>query len=426
MHHHCRAFSSARSLFALAALVLCAALSASAQFSTLYSFDSPRTSDNSVPNGAPISDSSGNLYGTVYGNADGNAGGVYELMPSGNGTWSESFYEMTDSVPANGMFPNGLLLDTATGNLYGTTGEGGTDNCGLIYLMTPPSVGNGTWTETVIYNFTSVSYGICGNGGGGPLGPLISDAAGNLYGTTATGGNPGLGVVFKLIPPSQGSGWTEQVLYNFQGGNLGEYPNGGLIMDSKGALYGTTEWVGALHGTVFKLTPTKSGVWSFQTLHKFTAADDGAEPGGHMVFDSAGALYGATAWGGNGCSLHRSHVGCGIVYQLVPPSTQGAQWTENILYEFTRQDDGAFPAGGVFFDSTGMLHGCTAGAGKYEGGTLYELTPPSSGTGPWTITSYALLEGKGCQGILPSGNNIYGTTYQGGANRGGTVFDFVQ
>lgn len=406
----------------LGALVFGCALSADAQFSTIYTFDSPRTSDNSVPNSAPVIDSSGNLYGTVIGNADGNVGGVYELTPSGNGAWIESFYEMTNSTSANGLFPHGLLFDSATGNLYGTA-QGGTANCGVVYQLTPPTVGNGTWTETVLYAFPG-AHDVCDLAtGSGPDPILVSDANGNLYGTAANGGTADMGVVFELSPPSQSSGaWTEQVLYSFQGGNMGRSPEGGLIMDSKGALYGTTEWPsGPLHGTVFKLTPTKSGVWSFQTLHKFVSATDGIDPLPPLVFDGAGALYGTTSYGGpGGC-----HYGCGTVFQLVPPSTQGGQWTENILYEFTGQDDGARPAGGVSFDNSGVLHGCTAGAGNYEGGTLFDLTPPESGIGPWTFTSFSLSAGKGCAGLLLSGNTLYGTTYQGGANRGGIAFEFV-
>jgi uncharacterized repeat protein (TIGR03803 family) len=418
---------SVRSLLIASALLICAVVSASAQFSTLYTFDSPRTSDNSVPNSPPVIDSQGNLYGTVTGNADGNVGGVYELTPSGDGTWTESFYEMTNSLPADGIYPIGLFFDNATGNLYGTA-RGGTGGCGVVYQLMPPTAGSGTWTETVLYAFPSLTGDVCDAvEGDGPLSPLIADANGNLYGAAFSGGTNDRGVVFKLSPPSNGSGpWTEQVLYNFQGGNLGGDPSGGLIMDSKGALYGTTEWVGAVHGTVFKLTPTKSGVWSYQVLHKFTADNDGLNPESQMVFDSAGALYGVTGAGGNGCTQREAHIGCGIVFQLVPPSTQGAGWTENILYEFTGQDDGAWPVGGIFFNSTGALIGCTAGAGSNEGGTLYELTPPSSGTGPWTITPYSLSQGRGCQGITPSGNNLYGTTFEGGANRGGIVFDFVR
>lgn len=413
-------------LLLAATLIVCCAYAASAQapgtaqYTTILSFDKYSSDGNSEPNSALIADSSGNLYGTTSDADDSFGGGAFELMPAGDGTWAESFYGTTDS--ANGRGPNGLLLDSKTGNLYGTTYGGGSGSCGVVFQLTPPSAGNGAWSETVLYNFT------CGDDGANPLSTLISDAQGSLYGTTLISGN-GLGVVFMLTPPAQSGGtWTEQVLHTFVAGYDGGYPRAGLVMDSHGAVYGTTTYRQAgrtTWGTVFKLTPTKSGTWNIATLHRFTGGSDGWEPEAPLTLDSTGAIYGTTAWGGNGCPTY-VHLGCGIIFQLVPP-TEGGTWTENILYEFTDQnDDGGFPSdSGVTFDSAGALYGTTGGGGKNRNGTVFQLTPPSAGVGPWTINSVSLpLHSQGSPGVVLVGNTYYGTT-SWGTNEGGTAFELA-
>jgi uncharacterized repeat protein (TIGR03803 family) len=426
--------SVARKLPVLAGFIVWAALSAGAQYTTIYNFGDAFSGDGSDPYSTPIADSSGNLYGTTV-----NLGGVYKLTPAGNSMWTESFYGGMTSI--NGSYPNGaspygrLLLDPKRGNLYGTTVAGGSADCGVVYQLTPPSEPNGDWAETVLYSFT------CGADGSTPYSDLISDGEGRLYGTTLLGGqrNNGhfvpFGVVFMLTPPSQSGGsWTEQVLHTFQGGSDGGNPFRGLVMDSSGAVYGTTDYnfgyLGKnLYGTVFKLTPPANGQsgWTETVLHRFTGGADGKSPIASLVLDSTGALYGTTPYGGSGCPP-RVSTGCGVVFQLVPPASNGGDWTENVIYAFTGQLDGAKPGGRVVFDSAGALYGTTDGAGKTFRGTIFKLSPPSGGTGPWTITSVPFPKASfgGSTGVLLLGNHIYGATSQGGTNGTGSVFELSQ
>ncbi len=415
---------SARTFLVLASLTLCAALSASAQYSIVYTF--PTGSDvNAYPNSALIADSQGNLYGTA-GRNDEFSGGVFELTPVGNGIWTENFYSGLNTDGGNA--PIGLVLDPNTGNLYGVVASAGTGKCGYVYQLTPPSANDGSWSQAVIYNFA------CGDDGNEPYAALIRDSAGRLYGTTIGGGSAGLGVVFMLTPPSQSGGsWTEQVLHSFLGHGDGGFPQSPLFMDSSGAVYGVTPYETVpdrLWGTAFKLTATKSGPWAETVMHRFYGGQvsntDGGLPIGPLAVDSSGAVYGATEFGGEGCPP-RVHIGCGTVFQLVPPSTNGGEWTENLIYQFTGELDGAGPGGGVVFNSTGMLYGTTGAAGKETGGTIFTLSPPSVGGGSWTITSFPVSEeNRTGVGVLLLGNDIFGTAMFGGSNRMGSVFKLEQ
>ena len=185
----------------------------------------------------------------------------------------------------------GLIFDQS-GNLYGTTQEGGgvacRFGCGVVFQLTPQS--NGSWTESVLHSFTG------GSDGGDPLAGLIFNAKGNLYGTTAYGGHTGkfcnCGVVFELTP--NGGNWNETVLNKFKGRGQGALPAAGVTFDAAGNLYGTTVVAGAYNsGVVFELTPNSSG-WTESVLHAFEN-----HPGGHpqagVVFDAAGNLYGTTS-----------------------------------------------------------------------------------------------------------------------------------
>src|SRR5664279_5403051 len=194
----------------------------------------------------------------------------------------------------DGTFPQAGLIVDGAGNLYGTTSEGGTyiscsGGCGTVFELTPN--GSGGWTETVLHNFNSN-----GTDGANPYAGLIFDAAGNLYGTTTTGGTYYVGTVFELSP-SQGGGWTEKVLYSFNyNGTDGNYPQASLTIDAAGNLYGTT-WAGGPYGygygTVFELTPAAGGGWTETVLHNFVGTD-GAAPLAGLIFDAAGNLYGTT------------------------------------------------------------------------------------------------------------------------------------
>ena len=337
------------------------------------------------------------------------------------------------------------LVSDQHGALYGTTSSGGMGSscavysgCGTVFMLTPPDPGHTHWTRTVLYSFCSMSN--CADGEG-PLGGLILDREGALYGTTAQGGNANNdGTVFKLTPPATGqTPWTESVLYSFQGGTDGAHPYAGLIFDQQGALYGTTQQ-GAENstcsygcGSVFKLTPPVAGgqsSWSESVIYSFcslSGCTDGAYPASGLIFDREGALYGTNYSGGS--------VAHGTVFKLTPPAAGQSSWSESVLYSFcsrTNCPDGAYLYAGVIFDQHGALYGTTNSGGNSDSGTVFKLTPPTGGQTPWTESVlYSFCSQNSCSdGGFPQGGLIldqegalYGTTEQGGnANDGGTVF----
>ena len=265
----------------------------------LYSFHG--ISDGWAP-GQVIFDSAGNLYGTTAFGGTGDCGGdgcgtVFKLTPSGSGWTKTVLYNFTTA--STGLFPSSGLIFDAAGNLYGTT-AGGSNDHGVVFELSPSSP---YWTETVLYAFQ-------GNDGSGPEGPLIADQAGNLYGVTAIGGSFNAGTLFELAQPGS---WTFQSLYSFSYPE--EQPNGGLLFDNDGNLYGTTGTGGISGGgTAFKLTPS-NGSWTVTDLHDFSSSD-GVQPNGSLIFDAHGNLYGTSALGGN--TSGECYIGCGTVWEITP------------------------------------------------------------------------------------------------------------
>ncbi len=302
----------------------------------------------------------------------------------------------------------GLTFDKA-GNLYGTTQLGGAYNQGTVFELTPTSNG---WSETVLYSFAG------GQDGSQPIGIVVMDAAGNLFGTTRSGGggscNFGCGTVFELTTGS--SGWKESLLYTFTGGGDGREPFAGLVLDAAGNLYGTTLLGGNVNGTctsgcgtVFKLAPGMGG-WSQSVLHAFAGGNDGASPYARLTFDAAGDLYGTTSEGGAS--------GRGTVFKL---SFSG--WTESVLYAFTGGHDGASPRSSVVFDAAGNLYGTTFQGGVSGYGVVFELLPNSHG--PWeqrVLHRFANAPAASPVAGLTfdKSGNLYGTTMLG-ANLGSCV-----
>lgn len=386
----------------------------------LYSFCSqPGCTDGELPNGGLIMDSNGNLYGTTFTGGAGGAvchggygcGTVFELNANGVETVLHSF----TNNGLDGMQPTGGLIMGPNGNLYGTTEYGGTTYyfSGTVFEISPSG------TETVLYSFCSQ---IGCTDGASPYGELLMDTKGNLYGTTLAGGAYGHGTVFKLSPSG-----TVTVLYSFcsqTGCPDGSYPNGGLIMDPNGNLYGTT-YEGGLSsscfggygcGIVFKLSP--DGAYSI--LHTFANnGTDGANPEAGLIMDKKGNLYGTTEAGG-AYGYECGSLGCGTVFKLSPDGT------ETILHSFGNGTDGFSPISGLVMDAKGNLYGATTVGGASGGGIIFELSRSGTETVLHSFCSQqACTDGEDPylgRLIMDANGNLYGTTFRGGAYGDGTVF----
>ena len=374
--------------------------------------------DGATPYAPLTLDAAGNLYGSTYFGGDNGWGTVFELTPNGQGGWSETKLHNFNLNGSDGASPEAVLLD-ASGNIYGTTNVGGDYGLGTIFEMTPN--GSGGWNEKKLHNF---HYN--GTDGAYPDN-MIFDAAGNLYATTTYGGTHGVGTMFQLASNGSG-GWNEDVLYNFNyNGTDGAYPYyANLISDVAGNLYGTTDSGGAYSaGAVFELVPNGSGGWTQKLLHSFDFdGNDGAYPYGGLVSDGAGNLYGTTSLGGD---YHcNDGFGCGAVFELSPNGSGG--WTEKVLHRFTYTGvDGLYPRIGLALDGSGNLYGTAAQGGDYGYGTAFELSP--NGSGGWSFKKLHNF-GNGTDAANPhstlvvdSAGNLYGTSLNGGDEYAGTVFE---
>jgi uncharacterized repeat protein (TIGR03803 family) len=421
--------------FLLVLLSVVFSIPARAQTETvLYSFGS-RPTDGYYPAGALVVDSSGNLFGTtaegsntlcdlaeVYG-----CGIVYELVKSSNGYTEEVLYTFgSSSSTSDGASPQAGLIMDAAGNLFGTTTYGGSSNClvdigvdgcGTVFELVKSSTG---YTENVLYAFT-------GFDGAYPLAGLLMDSSGNLYGTTSGGGAYGAGEVFELVN-SSGS-YTEKVLYNF-GASVadGQSPVAGVLMDAAGNLFGTTNSGGvpvscglSPCGTVFELVNSPSG-YAEKVLYMFTGSD-GASPEAGLIMDSLGNLYGTTSNGGG--------YGFGTIFELVNSS---GSYTEKVLHSFGGSPtDGAIPTVSLLIDASGDLFGtttmggCATACGGYGSGTVFELVNSSGTYAEKVLHGFGgVSDGEipGSALVMDSAGILYGTTKAGGYSLSlGTVFE---
>jgi len=328
-------------------------------FTPLYSFQGGN--DGSNPYGGVAVGPDGNLYGTAAGGGQHGAGTVYKLTPPASFNCRSLFCPWTETPlhqftgGADGGYPQSTPIFDRSGNLYGTASGGGAANAGVVFRLTPS--GNG-WVDSVLYSFAGSPDGST------PFSTLIFDSSGNLYGTTTAGGTE-WGTVYELSP--SGGGWTEKILYTFQGANDGGIPYAGVILDPEGNLYGDTNRNGAGGGgTIFELTPS-NGNWTFSVLYSPELLTVFG-PAGTLARASNGTLYGAIfTGGGQGCSGY----GCGSVFQLAPSN---GSWTYTSLYVFTGGADGENPQGQLILDSAGNIYGTTSGS-LGGNGSVYELTP---------------------------------------------------
>jgi uncharacterized repeat protein (TIGR03803 family) len=304
-----------------------------------------------------VLDNAGNIYGIgtdEYPNSDGQfvTGQLFELVNSdGSYTVTTLHYFILGDTDAEYLEP-GLVRDHE-GNLYGSSNGGGSSNQGTVFEFSPN--GDGTWTETLIFEFGAVkSFG--------PVGPMTIDKDGNLYGVTDLGGDYALGGIYRL---SKESGtWNFREIYDFPPTSGFNSPDpGGLVADDAGNLYVNTQYEGSGVGSLFKLVPTQ-GYWTYSLIHSFTGATDGGYPSGALAVDSSGNVYGTTFVGG----LY----GNGTVFEFTPGAS--GKWTETVLYNFRGTADGSYPDG-VIRDSAGNLYGTTNNGGAGFDGIVFEITP---------------------------------------------------
>jgi uncharacterized repeat protein (TIGR03803 family) len=380
--------------------------SAQIQAQTFTVLHSFTGADGAGPDGNLSRDILGDLYGTTSSGGAHNLGTVFKLKTTGSETVLHSF----SGYSSDGFGPFAGMIRDASGNFLGTTFEGGKGFCGLRGL--PVGCGvvfklDTTGKETVLYNF-----GLHLGDGAIPEGALVRDASGNLYGTTSSGGTHGEGTVFKLT-----STGAETVLHNFTNGADGALPHSALVRDGSGNLIGSAYEGGYFNnslcagsgcGVIFKLSPTNV----VTVLHRFTGGTDGAFPYAGLIRDGSGNLYGTTVMGGN--TTCNSGYGCGTVFKL------DATGKKTILHRFNRTD-GASPYAALLRDAAGNLYGTTSEGGAHNKGTVFKL----DSTGKETV----LHSFSGAGGMYPlspltrdGAGNLYGTASQGGAHGFGTVF----
>ncbi|HEY6763991.1 MAG TPA: choice-of-anchor tandem repeat GloVer-containing protein [Candidatus Sulfotelmatobacter sp.] len=306
--------------------------------------------------------------------------------------------------PGGTVSPVGGVISDVSGNLYGTTLYGGANGVGMVFELSPTASG---WQETILHSFnTDRIDGFIATAG------LIFDAAGNLYGTTQFGGTGsctngfGCGTVFELSPSASGE-WTETILHDFTGADGWEV-HAGLTMDAAGKLYGTTVVGGAYNqGTVYQLSPAAGGHWTTNVLHHFTGGTDGGVPYGGVILDANGNVYGMTSAGGGTTSA--CQYGCGVVFELTPTHAADGHWTGHVLHNFGKlSGDGHYPSAGLVFDAAGNLYGTTSaggGSGHINGGIVFELTP--IGSGKWAEKIVHNFNELANDGVGPSGNLIF-------------------
>jgi uncharacterized repeat protein (TIGR03803 family) len=442
-------FLSITNRLAVIVTILVSAVStfaAGAKYNVIYRFQG--NADGATPSAPLIADQAGNLYGTTQdgggsSNCSNGCGTVFRFKPpvKKGGAWQETILHSFNGTDGSSPFLAPLIFDHA-GNLYGVAGNN-------IFELTPPKKRNGEWTETVLYTFTN------GNDGGSPNG-VIFDSAGNLYGSTQTGGlygQQGAGTIFELTPI--GGAWSETTLYSFKLVGDGNQP-GVLVFDSKGNLYGTNKGDSVTCtpkfpfkcGTVFELKAPaqKGGSWEYTEIHAFQGFNDASYPDfSGVVFDPSGNLYGTTG-GTSGTGDVSFEDSEGTVFELTPPVTKSGAWTEIFLHHFPRPGgiDGSYPKGDVVFDASGNAYGVTFyGAGNTKAlcvgrgcGIVFELKVPATKGGAWKeirlheFNTAGDGEAPSSGLLLGSGGVLFGTTAFGGGSSAcedgcGTVFEIV-
>jgi uncharacterized repeat protein (TIGR03803 family) len=383
-------FAPRSAIFFTIALLMATMASAASRETVLHRFlDNPAEE----PDATLIADAHGNLYGVTPLNGTQENGTVYELSPRSGGGWSYHILHVFKGE--DGSSPQGKLLLDSLGNLYGTTPQGGANDCGTVFQLAPMS--GGQWMMTTLHDFT-------GSDGFATIVGLTFDSKGNLYGGNTGGGGNGAGVAFSMTPASNGQ-WTFTVIHRFSDASgEGGGPTTSLVFDSKGNLYG-----GNING-IFVLTPNGDGTWTESAAYTFNTATDGQEPQGELTFDAAGNLYGTAVNGG------KYWPSGGTAFRLTP-GTSG--WSITVLRNFGGKE-GFYPYGGLVLDSAGNAYGTTSQGGLYGKGIVFKLARDANDH--WTETILHHFTGGPDGGVpiagvlLDGSSSLYGTTAGGGVS----------
>jgi len=386
-------------------------------YHVIYSFTGGQ--DGAYPSTGLTIDSADNMYGTAFGGGAAGFGTVYSL-DNENGSWIlRPIYSF--QAGRDGAGPIARLVVGPDSELYGSTAAGGggpclLDNgyrgCGTVYKLQPlaraPLTVLYNWSSTILYRFSN-------DDGAYPQGELTFDSSGNIYGTTVNGGSAGWGLIYKLVP--SGGGWNQSILYQARGNGDGAYPWGGVVFDQSGNLDGVFSQNGPHdYGAVYQLSPSGSG-WTEHTIHGFTFhGNDGAAPQGGLILDGSGNLFGSTVhdvngggtvfelelsgggWSYNflyglgggiglgpydkltmdsagnlyGTTYGDGQYGFGSVFKL---TRSGGGWTYRSLHDFTGRGDGGNPISRLVFDSAGNLYGTAFSGGAHNQGVIFQITP---------------------------------------------------
>jgi uncharacterized repeat protein (TIGR03803 family) len=412
-------------LVPLLVTVVCAKFAlAQSNFKLLYSWGGPSCNTLGCGSVAPlIFDSKGNLYGQT-GGGDGVSATIFRLAPVAGGRWVyRTLYVL--NLNQGSTLDAGLTLDSS-GNLYGTSQNGGAHDFGSVFRLSPNAAVSGGRSLQVLYSFY-----LNGRDLASPWDSVILDKGGNIYGTTRDGGPYGSGGVFQLVPGRDGM-WKEHILHAFPA-----YPTDGgqsyaeLTWDKAGNLYGTCSGggTGNADGVVFELEPTASG-WKEKLLHSFQSPD-GYFPQGGLIFDPVGNLYGTTGGGG---TSKQCQSGCGTVFKLTPLAD--SKWKETILWDFPDPNNGFGPASTLLMDQAGNLYGTAAGGGLgqcggFGCGAVYKLAPTTHGK--WKYTVLHRFSDAKDDGAEPNAalifdkqqKHLYSTTAFGGTDNMGTIFEIA-
>ena len=370
--------------------------------------------DGATPHGSLIADANGNLFGTTQNGGASGVGTVFEIAKTATG-YASTPTTLVSFDNSDGGQPRGSLIADAAGNLFGTTQDG--NGNGTVFEIAKTTTGFAS-TPTTLTFFLSGSF----ENGADPQGSLIADAAGNLFGTTFYGGESGFGTVFEIAKTATGYASAPTILVSFNNLDGANPYADSLIADAQGDLFGTTSSAAPGSsgvGTVFEIAKTATGYASAPTTLVNFNGTDGAGPHGSLIADAAGNLFGTTGSGGTS--------GNGTVFEIAKTATGYAN-TPTTLVNFNYTDGGE-PLGNLIADADGNLFGTTAVGGTSGAGTVFEIAKTATGYAgnPTTLVNF-----NGTDGAFPfdsliadAAGNLFGTTSSGGTSGNGTVFEIT-